>query len=46
MRGDMTYECFCGDDFQAREDLIEHNVSSHGWSIGDSRRAVLDKYPE
>lgn len=40
------YECFCGDTAGSREELIEHNVSAHGWNEGRSRRAVLEKYPE
>ena len=43
---DATYECFCGDSFTAREELIEHNIQVHGWNEGDSRRSVLRKYPE
>lgn len=43
---ERTYDCFCGDTFDTREALIAHNVSDHGWSEGDSRRAVMEKYPE
>lgn len=41
-----TYECFCGDSFELREELIDHNVTDHGWNVGESRRAVMEKYPE
>ncbi|HVM45601.1 MAG TPA: hypothetical protein VM582_06665 [Candidatus Thermoplasmatota archaeon] len=44
--GENSYECFCGDGFGTREDLIQHNVSRHGWNEGESRRKVLEKYPE
>ncbi|HET6404089.1 MAG TPA: hypothetical protein VFH78_05540 [Candidatus Thermoplasmatota archaeon] len=43
---DTNYECFCGDGFDSREQLMSHNVSSHGMGEGDSRRAVIEKYPE
>lgn len=41
-----SYDCFCGGGFESREALIGHNVSEHGWNEGDSRRAVMEKYPE
>ena len=44
--GEQSYSCFCGDGFDRREDLIEHNVGAHGWNVGESRRAVMEKYPE
>ena len=43
---DRCYECFCGEAFEHREDLIEHNVGAHDWNVGESRRAVMAKYPE
>jgi hypothetical protein len=47
MHGDhMSYACSCGDAFDGREALIDHNVSAHAWDLGDSRRAVMEKYPE
>ncbi|HUR69158.1 MAG TPA: hypothetical protein VM370_07915 [Candidatus Thermoplasmatota archaeon] len=46
MPDDTTYECFCGDTFTSREELIDHNVQRHEMTQGDSRRAVFDKYPE
>jgi hypothetical protein len=39
------FECFCGDRFGSRDDLIEHNVSSHGMSEDESRGKVMEKYP-
>ena len=46
MRAEGTdYECFCGDHFESREQLIAHNVDKHGWNEGESRRAVMEKYP-
>lgn len=45
MRG-LDYECFCGERFHSREDLIDHNVTLHGWEEGESRRAVMKKYSE
>jgi hypothetical protein len=41
----MDYECFCGEQFGSRDDLIEHNVTGHGMAREESRRAVLEKYP-
>ena len=41
-----SYECFCGTGFGHREELISHNVKDHGWNEGESRRSVLEKYPE
>lgn len=41
-----SYACFCGDAFEHREALIAHNVQDHGWNEGDSRRAVMEKYPD
>lgn len=41
----MDYQCFCGDSFQDRDELIQHNVASHEMSEDDSRRAVDEKYP-
>lgn len=42
----MSYECFCGDAFDSREALIDHNVEEHDMNEGESRRRVMDKYPE
>lgn len=44
--GDPLYECFCGDRFDFREQLIDHNVELHDQDIGESRRAVMEKYPQ
>lgn len=43
---ERSYECFCGETFPDREALIAHNVTNHGWDQGDSRRAVMEKYPD
>ena len=43
---DLDYECFCGERFGSREELITHNVDVHAMDEGASRRAVMDKYPE
>ena len=40
-----SYECFCGDVFSDREELIAHNVTSHDMSEAASRQAVDEKYP-
>ena len=40
------YQCFCGDSFSSREDLIAHNIEAHDMNEGESRRSVLEKYPE
>jgi hypothetical protein len=40
------YECFCGEGFESRDDLIQHNVEEHDMSEGESRRRVMEKYPE
>ena len=40
------YECFCGDAFDSRDELIDHNVEEHDMSREESRRRVLEKYPE
>jgi hypothetical protein len=42
----MEYQCFCGDSFGSRDELIEHNVDEHGMSRDESRRKVWEKYPE
>lgn len=42
---EMRYECFCGDRFGSREELIDHNVDAHGMSEAESRRKVIEKYP-
>lgn len=39
------FQCFCGDAFESRDDLIQHNVSGHDMSEDESRRAVDEKYP-
>ena len=39
------FECFCGDTFSSRDDLIQHNVDEHDMSMGESRRKVMEKYP-
>ena len=39
------HQCFCGDSFPEREDLIAHNVTSHEMSEAASRQAVDEKYP-
>lgn len=40
-----TFECYCGDTFESREELIDHNVSAHGWDEQGSRQKVMEKYP-
>lgn len=40
-----SFECFCGDRFTSRDDLIQHNVSDHDMREEESRRKVLEKYP-
>jgi hypothetical protein len=39
------FECFCGDTFDTRDQLIQHNVDGHEMSRDESMRAVMDKYP-
>lgn len=39
------YECFCGEGFDARDDLVAHNVDVHDMNEEASRRAVDEKYP-
>ncbi|GEM_PF-4360565 len=39
------FECFCGDAFETREELILHNVEEHDMSQDESRRRVMEKYP-
>ena len=43
MQGD--FQCFCGDRFETRDQLIDHNVQAHAWSREESRRRVMEKYP-
>ena len=45
MEPGQSFECFCGDRFDDRETLVEHNVSSHGMSRDESRSKVMEKYP-
>lgn len=40
-----SFECFCGDRFDSRDELIAHNVSQHEMGEDESRRKVLEKYP-
>ena len=39
------FECFCGDTFGSREELIQHNVDAHDMSQNESRQKVMEKYP-
>ena len=39
------FQCFCGDQFDDRDQLIQHNVSSHGMTEDESRGKVMEKYP-
>jgi hypothetical protein len=39
------FECFCGEAFGTRDDLILHNVEDHGMTQDESRQRVLEKYP-
>jgi len=39
------FECFCGDMFGSREELIQHNVDAHDMSERESREKVMQKYP-
>jgi hypothetical protein len=39
------FECFCGDTFDTREELIQHNVEEHDMSPDESRQKVIEKYP-
>ena len=39
------FECFCGDRFDSRQELIDHNVQSHGMNEQESRSKVEEKYP-
>jgi hypothetical protein len=39
------FECFCGESFGDREELIQHNVDQHQMTMDESRQKVLDKYP-
>lgn len=45
MEQDNGFECFCGDAFGSRGDLIEHNVDQHEMSMDESRQKVMEKYP-
>ena len=40
------FECFCGDVLVSRDELIQHNVDAHEMDGAESRRRVLQKYPE
>jgi hypothetical protein len=40
------FECYCGEKFDDREELIQHNVDKHDWDLERSRRAVAEKYPQ
>lgn len=40
------FECFCGDAFASRNDLMQHNVEEHNMPMSESRQKVLEKYPE
>lgn len=40
------FECFCGGAFASREQLIQHNVHQHDMDENESRRLVMEKYPE
>lgn len=39
------YDCFCGEGFRDRNELIRHNVDAHHWKEDESRQAVMRKYP-
>lgn len=39
------FQCFCGDLFDNREALIDHNVLTHGMREDESRSKVDEKYP-
>lgn len=39
------FECFCGDRFADRDELIQHNVAEHDMTETESRRRVNEKYP-
>lgn len=40
-----SFECFCGQQFDGREDLVQHNVENHDMNEQASREAVDEKYP-
>ncbi|MEA3201373.1 MAG: hypothetical protein QOE90_2801 [Thermoplasmata archaeon] len=39
------FECFCGEGFETRDDLIQHNVQEHDMSETESESRVMEKYP-
>jgi hypothetical protein len=39
------FACFCGDAFETRDELIQHNVDVHDMSETESESRVLEKYP-
>ena len=39
------FECFCGERFDNREALIDHNVERHEMGEDESRSKVDEKYP-
>ena len=41
----MAFECFCGDTFDTRQELVDHNVQAHGMERAESVRRVDEKYP-
>jgi hypothetical protein len=44
-QGSQDFECFCGDRFSDRDQLIQHNVSLHDMAEDESRQKVMEKYP-
>lgn len=45
MENQQGFQCFCGDGFDDREQLVQHNVSEHSMAEDESRRKVMEKYP-
>lgn len=46
MAAQGQFQCFCGESFADREMLVQHNVDEHAMGEAESRRRVLEKYPE
>lgn len=40
-----SFQCFCGQEFNDRDTLVQHNVDHHEMDELASREAVDEKYP-